>query len=223
MHHSADPTGAGNRQFFMFPRGATHQWIPWEPPVADPTDGVVYVDLTAEGVEKWQGQINNIRFDFSNIPEAYTVEIDWVRPEGLFIGNEGFEYWDVQNDKIRDWNLIGDPNKFNFNEQTIVDSLQYSLALTGSGTEQGLSQSLKGGADMELDTGIIILGSVNIPTDAWDADSKLTVGIREKTANGEQSSEVNVDVTAQNEWVEFTSDPIHLRRIRGRRYARLDG
>lgn len=210
MHHSADPTGAGNRQFFMFPRGATHQWIPWEPPLANPTDGVVYVDLHTDRPERWQGQINNIRFDFSNIPEAYTVEIDWIRPEGLFIGNEGFEYWDMQNAKIRDWDLIGDPNKFNFDEQTIVDSLQYSLALTGNSTEQGLSQSLKGGVDMELDTGIIVLGSINIPTGAWDADSKLTVRVREKTTDDEQASEINVDVTAQNEWTEFTSDPINL-------------
>ena len=210
MYHSADPTGAGNRQFFMFPRGATHLWISWEPPATDPSDGVVYVDLTAEGVEKWQDQINNIRFDFGNIPEAYTVEIDWVRPEGLFIGNESFEYWDNLNDKIRDWDLIGDQTKLNFDEQTIVDSLQYSLALTGSGTEQGLSQSLKVGAEMELDTGIIVLGSVNIPTGAWDVDSKLAVRVREQTANGEQVSEVNVDVTAQNEWVEFVSDTINL-------------
>ena len=210
MHHSADPTGAGNRQFFMFPRGATHQWIRWEPPTVDPTDGVVYVDLTAEGVEKWQDQINNIRFDFSNIPEAYTVEIDWVRPEGLFIGNEGFEYWDLQNDRIRDWGLIGSEASFNFDEQTIVDSLLYALALTGTGTEQGLSQSLKGGAEMEVDTGIIVLGSVNIPTGAWDADSKLTVRVREKTAGGDQVSEVNVDVTARDEWVEFVSEAINL-------------
>ena len=210
MHHSADPTGAGNRQFFMFPRGATHQWISWEPPSANPTDGIVYVDLTAEEVEEWQDQINNIRYDFSNIPEAYTVEIDWVRPEGLFIGNEGFEYWDMQLDKIRDWDLTGDQAQFNFDEQTTVDSLLYALALTGSGTEQGLSQSLKGGADMELDTGIIVLGSVNIPTGAWDANSKLTVRVRERTAGGDQVSEVNVDVTARNEWVEFVSDTINL-------------
>jgi hypothetical protein len=211
MCHSADPAGAGNRQFFMFPRGATHQWIGWEPPTADPTDGVVYVDLTADEVEKWQGQINNIRYDFSNIPEAYTVEIDWVRPEGLYIGNESFEYWDMQLDKIRDWDLIGDQASFNFNEQTIVDSLQYSVALTGSGAEQGLGQSLKGGADMELNTAVIVLGSVNIPTGAWDADSKLTVRVRERASGGDQMSEVNVDVTAQNEWVEFVSDPITLK------------
>ena len=210
MHHSVDPTGAGNRQFFMFPRGATHQWIGWEPPPADPTDGVVYVDLTTEDVEKWQDQINNIRFDFSNIPEAYTVEIDWVRPEGLFIGNESFEYWDMQLDKIRDWDLIGDQAQFNFDEQTTVDSLLYALALTGSGAEQGLSQSLKGGADMEVNTGIIVLGSVNIPTGAWDANSQLAVRVREKTGGGDQVSEVNVDVTARNEWVEFASDPINL-------------
>jgi len=210
MYHSTDPTGAGNRQFFMFPRGATHQWISWEPPAADPNDGVVYVDLTAEGVEKWKDQINNIRYDFSNIPEAYTVEIDWVRPEGLFIGNESFEYWDMIDDKIRDWDLLGDPAKFNFDEQTIVDSLAYAVALTGSGAEQGLSQFLKGGSDMELDTGIIVLGSINIPTGAWDAASKLTVRVREKTGNGEQVAEVNVDVTAQNEWVEFVSDAINL-------------
>ena len=210
MHHSVDPTGAGNRQFFMFPRGATHQWIGWEPPPADPTDGVVYVDLTAEEVEKWQDQINNIRYDFSNIPEAYTVEIDWVRPEGLYIGNEGFEYWDMQLDKIRDWGLIGNEASFNFDEQTTVDSLLYALALTGSDTEQGLSQSLKGGADMEAGTGIIVLGSVNIPMGAWDADSKLTVRVRERTGSGDQVSEVNVDVTARNEWVEFVSDPINL-------------
>ena len=210
MHHSVDPTGAGSRQFFMFPRGATHQWISWEPPPADPTDGVVYVDLTAEEVEKWQDQINNIRYDFSNIPEAYTVEIDWVRPEGLFIGNEGFEYWDMQLDKIRDWGLIGDEAQFNFDEQTTVDSLLYALALTGSGAEQGLSQSLKDGADMEAGTGIVVLGSVNIPTGAWEADSKLTVRVREKTGGGDQVSEVNVDVTARNEWVEFVSDAINL-------------
>ena len=55
MHHSADPSGSGARQFFMFPRGASHQWISWEPPAVNPTDGVVYVDLTATEVEKWQG------------------------------------------------------------------------------------------------------------------------------------------------------------------------
>ncbi|MHC4430479.1 MAG: sugar-binding protein [Planctomycetota bacterium] len=194
----------------MFPRGSTHQWIRWEPPTADPADGVVHVDLTADEVEKWEGQINNIRYDFSNIPEAYTVEIDWVRPEGLYIGNEGFEYWDMQLDKIRDWNLIGDEASFNFNEQTIVDSLQYSLALTGSGAEQGLGQSLKGGADMEVDTAVIVLGSVNIPAGAWDADSKLAVRVRERAGSGDKVSEVNVDVTARNEWVEFVSDPISL-------------
>jgi hypothetical protein len=210
MHHSADPTGAGNRQFFMFPRGSTHQWIRWEPPAGDPLDGVVYVDLTADEVEKWQGQINNIRYDFSNIAEAYTVEIDWVRPEGLFIGNEGFEYWDMVNDRIRDWNLIGDQTLFNFNEQTTVDSLLYALALTGSGGEQGLSQPLKGGADMEIGTGIVVLGSVNIPAASWDASSKLTVRVRETTAAGEQAAEVDVDVAVRDQWVEFVSDRIDL-------------
>ncbi|UCE49792.1 MAG: hypothetical protein JSW47_06500, partial [Phycisphaerales bacterium] len=210
MRHSADPSGGGGRQFFMFPRGATHQFISWSPPSTDPTDGIVYVDLHTDRPERWQGQINNIRFDFTNIPEAYTVEIDWVRPEGLFIGNESFEYWDMIDDKIRDWDLLGDQTKFNFNEQTIVDSLQFSVALTGTGTEQGLSQTVKGGADMEVGTAIVVLGSVNIPTGAWDADSKLTVRVREKTGSGEQVAEVNVDVTAQNEWVEFVSDAINL-------------
>lgn len=210
MHHSIDPTGAGSRQFFMFPRGATHQWISWEPPTIDPLNGVVYVDLTADGVEKWKDQINNIRYDFSNLPEAYTVEIDWVRPEGLYIGNEGFEYWDMVNDRIRDWNMIGAEANFNFNEQTTVDSLLYALALTGSGAEQGLSQPVKGGADMEVGTGIIVLGSVNIPTASWDADSKLTVRVREKTGGADQVSEVDVDVTTRDQWVEFVSDAINL-------------
>ena len=73
----------------------------------------VHVDLTAADVEKWQGQINTVRFDFSRLPDPYTVEIDWIRPEGLFIGNESFEYWDMINDRIRDWDLVGDQAKFN--------------------------------------------------------------------------------------------------------------
>jgi len=210
MHHSADPSGGGGRQFFMFPRNDNFQWIPWEPPDPNPSDGVVHVDLTAAEVEKWQGQINTVRFDFSRLPDPYTVEIDWIRPEGLFIGNEGFEYWDMINDKIRDWDLLGDQAKFNFNEQTVVDSQLYALALTGSGAEQGVSQSLKGGADMEVNTGIVVLGSVNIPAGSWDANSKLTVRTREKTAGGDQVSEVNVDVTVRDEWVEFVSDPVNL-------------
>jgi len=210
MRHSADPTGGASRQFFMFPRGATHQWIAWEPPSPDPMDGIVYVDLITDRPERWQGNINNIRFDFSNIPDAYTVEVDWVRPEGLYIENESFEYWDFEKDGIAAWNLVGDEASFNFDEQTIVNSLQYALALTGSGSEQGLSQSVKGGADMEVDTGIFAMGAINIPADAWDADSKVTVRVREATAAGEQVSETNVAVTAANDWVEFTSDAIHL-------------
>ena len=210
MRHSADPTGTGGREFFMFPQGATHQTIGWDPPSPDPKDGVVYVDLWTEPPERWQGQINQIRFDFSNIPEPYTVEIDWVRPESLYIINESFEYWDNVNDKIASWDLLGNEANFNFEEHEVVDSLNWSLALTGSASEQGLSQSVKGGADMELDTSIIVMGAINIPTDAWDADSKLTVRVREKTADDEQVTDFDVDVTAANEWVDFTSDAIKL-------------
>lgn len=210
MQHSVEPSGGG-RQFFMFPASGPFKWITWEPPVADPTDGVVYVNLFGENrPEEWKNDIGTIRFDFSNIGEAYTVEIDWIRPEGLFVENESLEYWDNVNNKILAWDPVGDQANFNFDEQGTVNTQDFALGLTGSGTEQGLGQAIKGGAGMEVDTEIFVMGAINIPADAWDADSKVTVRVREKNAGVDQVSEVDVDVSAANDWVEFASDPLKL-------------
>jgi hypothetical protein len=207
MRHSADPTGGAARQFFFFPRGAGHNWIPWDPPAKDPLDGVVFVDLVTDPPERWAGLINNIRFDFSNLAEAYTVELDWVRPEGLYISNETFSLWDWANDKIADWDLIGDAANFNFDEQVIVDSLNYSLALTGSGSAQGLTQSIKGAADMELGSRIVVMGAVNTPPGSWDDNSKLTVRVRESSANDDVVSEIDLTTSETDGWVDFTTGP----------------
>jgi Carbohydrate family 9 binding domain-like len=210
MWHSTEPSGGG-REFFMFPTSGPFKNIGWEPPTVDPCDGVVYVNLYGEDrPEEWKDEIGTIRFDFTNIPVAYTVEIDWIRPEGLFIENESMEYWDSVNDKILGWEIVGDEANFNFDEQTTVNTRVYSLGLTGNGTKQGVSQAVKGGADLEVDTEIVVMAAINIPTDAWDANSKVTVRVREETTGGEQVSEVDVDVAATDDWVEFASDAIKL-------------
>lgn len=204
MRHTADPTGGGGRQFFIFPIGP-HQFISWNPPAPDPTDGVVYVDLATDPPEKWTGLIRSIRFDFSNISEPYQVEIDWIRPEGLYIRNETMAYWDFTNDKILAWDLVGNADNFNFDEQVIVDSMEYALALTGDGTAQGLSQSVKGGADMILGKRLVVMGAVNIPTDA--PDTKVTVRVVEKVNGTENVTEMDVEVAAAGDYVDFTTGP----------------
>jgi hypothetical protein len=207
MRHSADPTGGTARQFYFFPRGAGHNWIPWEPPARDPLNGVVYVDLVTSPPDRWAGLINSIRFDFSNLAEAYTVQINWVRPEGLYISNETFSLWDFENNKIANWELVGDTANFNFDEQEIVDSLTYSLALTGSGSPQGLAQDLKGAADMELGSRIVVMGAINIPPGSWDANSKLTVRVHESSAGDDVVSEIDLPVSETDGWVDFTTGP----------------
>ena len=207
MRHSTDPTGGSGRQFFLFPRGAGHEFISWDPPARDPLYGVIYVDLVTDPPERWAGLINNIRFDFSNIAEAYTVEIDWVRPEGLYIQNETFSLWDFDNDKIAAWDLVGDPANFNFDEQDVVDSLDYSLALTGNGTAQGLSQPIKGAADMELGSRIVVMGAINVPAGSWDANSRLTVRVHEASAGEDLVSEFDVAASETDGWMDFTTGP----------------
>ena len=208
MRHSIDPTGGTARQFYFFPRGAGHNNIGWNPPAKDPLNGVVYIDLVTTPPDRWAGNlINQIRYDFSNLPTAYTVEVDWIRPEGLYIQNETFNLWDFENDKIANWNLVGDAANFNFDEQEIVDSMTFSLALTGNGTAQGLGQSIKGGADMELGSRIVVMGAINVPAGSWDADSTLTVRLRESSANGDVVSDIDLAVSETDGWVDFTTGP----------------
>jgi hypothetical protein len=170
-------------------------------------NGVVFIDLVTEPPERWAGLINSIRFDFSNLAEAYTVEIDWIRPESLYISNETFSLWDWADNKIADWELIGDAANFDFDEQEIVDSLNYSLALTGSGSAQGLAQPIKGAAGMELGSRIVVMGAINVPAGSWDANSKLTVRVLESSATGDHVSEINLTASEANGWVDFTTGP----------------
>ncbi len=209
MRWSVDPTLYVGTSLYFFPGIGGHNSIGYTPPSDPNVFSIVLVDfLAAEGWENdntWEGQINNIRFDLAdNIPEDYTVEVDWIRLESLYIKNETFEWQGLYG-----WEVIGDANNFDDTEQENVYSFNYALKVTGSGSYQALTQPVNGGLELEKDTRLVLIGAVKIPADSWDGNSHLWCRVREAgEMDGETEENLTdgIQVTVFDEWFEFRKE-----------------
>ena len=204
MRWSMDPTSYGGTRIYFFPSIGGHNSFGYTPP-SDPNEfSVILVDfLAAEGWEndnKWEGQINNIRLDLADgIPEDYTVEVDWIRLESLYLDNETFEWTNMKGWDIRD----GAPEDFNDTEQENVYNGFYALKITGTGAWHALQQPIKGGLELEKGTQVALMGAAMIPADSWDAGSNLWLRVTEISTSGVEDHTPPVEVTVFDEWFEF--------------------
>lgn len=204
MRWSLDPSSYGGTRIYFFPSSGGHNSIGYTPP-SDPNNfSVVLVDFLAEaGWENdnaWVGMINNIRLDLAdNVTEDYTVEVDWIRLESLFLDNETFEWTNMKGWEVRE----GAPEDFNDTELENVYNGFYALKITGSGAWHALKQSIKGGLEMEKGSKVALMGAAMIPADSWDAGSNLWLRVTEKSTTGVENHTPLVEVTVFDEWFEF--------------------
>jgi len=204
MRWSLDPTSYGGTRIYFFPSSGGHNSIGYTPPSDLNNFSVVLVDFLAEaGWENdngWVGMIDNIRLDLAdNIPQDYTVEVDWIRLESLYLDNETFEWTNMKGWEIRE----GAPEDFNDAELENVYNGFYALKITGTGAWHALSQPIKDGLEFEKGTKVTLMGAAMIPADSWDADSNLWVRITEKSTAGVEDHSPLVEVTSFDEWFEF--------------------
>lgn len=153
MRWSLDPTSYGGPRIYFFPGAGGHNSIGYTPPSDPNAFSVVLADFLAdtgwENDNKWEGQINNIRLDLAdNVPQDYTVEIDWIRLESLYLDNETFEWTNMKGWDVRE----GAPEDFNDTELENVYNGSFALKITGSGGWHALGQAVKGGLEMEKGT-----------------------------------------------------------------------
>jgi len=203
MHWSVDGTSFGGPALYFFPASGGHGSVPYEPP-ADPNAWkVVLVDLL--GVDSWSGQISRIRFDMADgVQEDYTVEVDWIRLESLYLDNETFEWTNMKGWEVRE----GSPDDFNDLEQETVYSGNFALKITGIGSNSwhALKQPIKGGPEFAQGDRVAVMGAAKIPADSWDDDSRLWARVTEKLKSGEEHHTPLVDVSVFDEWFEFRAE-----------------
>jgi hypothetical protein len=178
-----------------------------------PAPGVwasVLVDMTGE--TNWTGTISNIRVDLADsVPEAYTVEFDWIRYMGLYLNNESFELWDDVEKIVAGWTVIGgsfaDCYEANVNagtEPENVRSLDWAVKHLGTGQYHALSQPIKGGLELEKGIPVTLRGALKVPAQAWDADASIWFRIREFDGTTERLS-APIPVAVFDEWFDFES------------------
>ena len=188
--------GAGPAIYYFNPAAAAKGFL-----LPEPNEwGIVLIDMMDQ--DSWTGTINNIRMDFADrVPEDWTVEIDWIRLESLYLTNETFEWGGLLG-----WEHIGAGSieDFNDNEFENVHSPSYAVKATGVGDYAALSQPIKGG--LELDAGHVVTlhGALKIPADSWDATSSIWFRVRESNGPDERLSPA-VEVTVFDEWFQFES------------------
>ncbi len=206
MKWSYDVLGMGGPAVYFFPADGSHGSAGYEVIVPDEWV-IVYIDLiTTIGGDSpmdWIGEINNLRVDFAdNVPEDYTIEIDWIRLVDDRIENNNFEY-----QSIDPWEQIGDGNMSSFE---ITDAEWFSeyfcVAVTGLGSNSyhGLSQDIYEGLELEKDSSVAVVGAAYIPANAWDANSELWFRISESDGTNENISPP-IEVNTFDEWFEFES------------------
>lgn len=188
--------GAGPAIYYFKPEHAAKGFL-----LPEPNEwGIVLIDMMDQ--DAWTGTINNIRMDFADmVPEDWTVEIDWIRLESLYLTNETFEWGGMLG-----WEHIGAGSIENFddNEFENVHSPSYAVKATGVGDYAALTQPIKRG--LELDAGYVVTlnGAVMIPADSWDATSSIWFRVREFNGTEERLSPP-VEVTVFDEWFQFES------------------
>jgi hypothetical protein len=154
---------------------------------------------------EWYGDIDLFRFDLAdNVPEAYTVEVDWIRLEGQYLNNESFEWGDMWG-----WAVVGEPNNFGYESALDnVFSLSWALKVTGAGTGtyQALTQPVMDVNDVEAGGRVVLMGAAKIPADSWDADSVLWCRLSEKNNDNEENYTTPLAVPVFDEWFEFSTE-----------------
>ncbi len=175
----------------------------------DPNEwGSVLIDMTDE--VDWTGTVNNIRVDLAdNVPDEYTVEIDWIRYMGLTLSNESFELWDDVNSVLVDWDVIGGEFADLYDayidaaiEPENVHSLGWAVKHLGTGSYHALAQPIKGGLDLEPGVPVTLRGALKVPADAWDDNASIWFRICESDGTTERFSDP-IPVTVFDEWLEF--------------------
>ena len=202
MRWSADATGHGGPAIYYFPSRGGHASTAYTAP--DPNVWTtVFVDMLNEA--EWYGNINQIRFDLAdNVPEAYTVEVDWIRLESQYLDNESFEWGNMWG-----WDVVGDPDNFGYeSDRNNVFSLSWALKVTGAGTGtyQALTQPVKDVNDLEAGERVALMGVAKVPAESWDGDSVLWCRVCEKNNANEENYTTPLAVPVFDEWFEFSTE-----------------
>lgn len=198
--------GAGPAIYYFNPGPSAKGFL-----LPDPNEwGSILVDMAEEA--NWTGTINNIRVDLAdNVPEEYTVEIDWIRFMGLRLNNESFELWDDVNSILVGWDVIGGEFADLYDayidatvEPNNVYSLGWAVKHLGTGAYHALSQPIKGGLDLEKGMLVTLRGALRIPAEAWDDNASIWFRIRESDGTTERLSDP-IEMAVLDEWFEFES------------------
>jgi hypothetical protein len=195
---SVDASGAGGISLYWFnPGPANTAWTPSEPNVWSTS----YVSLADN--ENWSGTVNRIRLDLADgIADERTVEFDWIRYGGLYLDNESFEVWDVNEDRIAAWDIVGPNDAFAFDEANEVYSLDWAVRGIGTGDYGAITQPVKGGLVLDQGVTVMLSGAVKIPADSWDGNASLWFRLNETNGTEEQNSP-EIQVPVFDEWFEF--------------------
>ncbi len=198
--------GAGPAIYYFNPDAHARGFLLPEPD----TWASVLVDMTDDA--DWTGKIDFVRVDLAdNVPEQYTVELDWIRYMGLYLDNESFELWNDADKIVTGWSVIGgtftelyDANIDAAIEPNNVRSLGWAVKHVGTGDYHALSQPVKGGLDLQKGVPVILHGALKVPAEAWDADASIWFRLREFNGTTERLSDP-VEVKVFDEWFEFAS------------------
>lgn len=204
---SADISGRGGPAMYFFPSAGQHGSYGYE--ILYPQEwNIVYIDFLSapkggDSPKSWEGEIGRIRIDFAdNVPEDYTVEIDWIRFVDEHIRTNNFEY-----PGLDPWKLEGQGTLAAFRETTNdYFSEIAAIEVTGLGSDKyhALSQDIKDGLKLKKGQLVSVVGAVKVPKASWDANSEIWFRVREYDGTAENLSPPT-PVSVFDEWFQFQS------------------
>lgn len=207
IRFSVDVFGLGGPAVYFFPAAGSHGSFDYEVLEAGVWNNI-YIDFLSakpggDSPQTWGGEIGRIRIDFpNNVPEPYTVEIDWVRFVDEHISNNNFEFagldgWEHEG--------AGDIDSFAVTDAEFFSEFN-SVEVTGlgSGEYHALVQDIHNGLELEKGQLVSLVGAAMVPEGSWDADSELWFRVRESDGTNENLSPPT-EVTVFGEWFQFQS------------------
>jgi len=165
---------------------------------------VVYVDLASNA--NWTGnQIDVFAIDFPHRPpEDYQMKVDWIRLEGLYLKNESFEYWDVDNNKIEGWTTSAAFAFPDAMDPTVVHSREFAALVTGTGQSESITQDIRDGLTLPQGQRMLVEAALLVPANA--AGTEAVVHVAEQGQDGQWTTGTPVAVDTLDEYAVISSE-----------------
>lgn len=156
----------------------------------------------------WSNWITRFRLDFGHYAGITLLDIDWIRPYGHYLSNNGF------TDNLDDWG--GGTESITLSDEQVC-SAPTALQIQGAGRIHAAAQPLEKWDSIAQGAEVTVRGVYYVPSETWDPSGLIWFRINEYNGTRENMSPSEAGAPAAlDRWVPFeeTITTIHTPEAR---------